>query len=50
MTQNYQRRAIIGRNYHRKLSANILSRGKGGNYRNAGVSKNTDCMKYKQDY
>ena len=39
MTRNYQLVNYQG-NYHRKLSASILCRGKCGNYRDTGVSKN----------
>ena len=41
MTRNYQRRAIMRRNYHMKLLPSILWRGKCGNYRDTGVSKNS---------
>ena len=43
MRRNYQQKLIqeiIRRNYHTKLSASILCRGKYGNYRDTGVSKN----------
>ena len=39
MTRNDQRRAIIRRNYDRKLWASILCRRKCGNYSDTGVSK-----------
>ena len=47
MRRNYEEKLsaeIITGNYQEKLSASILCRGKCGNYRDTGVSKNCDIF------